>query len=58
VLNCRGIAIRAGDHCTQPLHDVLDVAGSARASFYVYNTRVEVDALLSALDGAAAAVDD
>jgi cysteine desulfurase/selenocysteine lyase len=58
VLNRRGIAIRAGDHCTQPLHDVLDVAGSARASFYVYNTREEVDALLAALDDAAEAVEE
>ena len=51
VLNDRGIAVRAGDHCTQPLHDVLDLPGSVRASFYVYNTKSEVDRLLDALDG-------
>ncbi|WP_134670347.1 SufS family cysteine desulfurase [Halorussus marinus] len=52
LLNDRGIAIRAGDHCTQPLHDKLDVPGSVRASFYVYNTTAEIDRLLDALDGA------
>jgi len=52
LLNDRGIAIRAGDHCTQPLHDKLDVPGSVRASFYVYNTTDEIDRLLDALDGA------
>ncbi|MFB6072042.1 MAG: SufS family cysteine desulfurase [Halobacterium sp.] len=49
VLDDRGIAVRAGDHCTQPLHDVLDVPGSVRASFYVYTTREEVDALVDAV---------
>ncbi|MFB6103974.1 MAG: aminotransferase class V-fold PLP-dependent enzyme [Halobacteriaceae archaeon] len=46
----RGVAVRAGDHCTQPLHDRLDVPATARASFYLYNTRDEVDALVDALD--------
>jgi cysteine desulfurase/selenocysteine lyase len=57
VLNRRGIAIRAGDHCTQPLHDVLGVSGSARASMSVYSTRADVDALLAAIDDAPAAVE-
>jgi cysteine desulfurase/selenocysteine lyase len=52
ILNDYGVAIRAGDHCTQPLHDKLGVAASARASFYVYNTREEVDALVDAVDEA------
>jgi cysteine desulfurase/selenocysteine lyase len=52
LLDDRGIAVRAGDHCTQPLHDVLDVPGSVRASFYVYSTRDDVDALLSAIEDA------
>jgi len=52
VLNDRGIAVRAGDHCTQPLHDVLDVPGSVRASFYVYNTAREIDRLLDAIENA------
>jgi cysteine desulfurase/selenocysteine lyase len=43
------VAIRAGDHCTQPLHDEMGVAASARASFYLYNTVEEVDALVDAV---------
>jgi cysteine desulfurase/selenocysteine lyase len=52
ILNDYGVAIRAGDHCTQPLHDKLGAAASARASFYIYNTREEVDALVDAVDEA------
>ena len=50
VFNDRAVAIRAGHHCTQPLHEKLDVAATARASFYIYNTREEVDTLLEAVD--------
>ncbi|MDR5672649.1 cysteine desulfurase [Halalkaliarchaeum sp. AArc-GB] len=53
ILNDHAVAIRAGDHCTQPLHDTLEIAASARASFYLYNTRAEVDKLLEAVDAAA-----
>ncbi|WP_331236587.1 cysteine desulfurase [Natronorarus salvus] len=52
ITNDYAVAIRAGDHCTQPLHDVLGVAASARASFYLYNTREEIDRLVEAIDGA------
>jgi cysteine desulfurase/selenocysteine lyase len=52
IVNDYGVAIRAGDHCTQPLHDVLGVGASARASFYLYNTKAEVDALVEAVDEA------
>ncbi|MFP4530900.1 MAG: aminotransferase class V-fold PLP-dependent enzyme [Halodesulfurarchaeum sp.] len=52
ILNESGVAVRAGDHCTQPLHDELGVPATARASFYLYNTTAEVDALLSGLDDA------
>jgi len=52
ILDEHGVAIRAGDHCTQPLHDKLGVPASARASFYLYNTREEVDALVEAVDAA------
>ena len=52
ILNDSAVAIRAGDHCTQPLHDVLGTAASARASFYIYNTREEVDRLVEAIDDA------
>ncbi|WP_435146337.1 SufS family cysteine desulfurase [Halobaculum sp. P14] len=58
LLDDRGIAVRAGDHCTQPLHDRLDIPGSVRASFYVYNTTDEIDRLLDALVDAPAKVDD
>jgi cysteine desulfurase/selenocysteine lyase len=49
VLDDAGIAVRAGHHCCQPLHRTLDVAATLRASFYIYNTRDEVDALVDAL---------
>ena len=52
ILNEFAVAIRAGDHCTQPLHDKLGAPASARASFYLYNTREEVDKLVEAVDGA------
>lgn len=44
-----GIAIRAGHHCAMPLHQHLGIAATARASFYLYNTRDEVDAFIEAL---------
>jgi cysteine desulfurase / selenocysteine lyase len=49
VLDQEGVAIRAGHHCCQPLMRWLDVAATARASFYVYNTTEEVDVLIGAL---------
>jgi cysteine desulfurase/selenocysteine lyase len=52
ILNDSAVAIRAGDHCTQPLHDVLGTAASARASFYIYNTKDEIDKLVGAVDDA------
>lgn len=52
IMNDHGVAIRPGDHCTQPLHDVLGTAASARASFYLYNTKEEVDTLIEAIDDA------
>ncbi len=52
ILNDSAVAIRAGDHCTQPLHDVLGTAASARASFYIYNTKAEIDRLVEAVDDA------
>ncbi|MEX0758892.1 MAG: cysteine desulfurase [Tistlia sp.] len=47
-----GLALRAGHHCAQPLHAALGVAGSARASFALYNDEDEVDALLLGVDRA------
>lgn len=49
ILDRSGVAVRAGHHCAQPLHDRLGVHASARASFYLYNTREEVDVLVEAL---------
>ena len=49
VLDRFGIAVRAGHHCTMPLHERLDLAATARASFNVYSTREDVDALVTGL---------
>jgi cysteine desulfurase/selenocysteine lyase len=49
ILDEAGIAVRAGHHCCQPLHRALDIAATLRASFYIYNSRDEVDALIDAL---------
>ena len=49
VLDRFGIAIRAGHHCTMPLHERLDLAATARASFGVYTTKADIDALVSGL---------
>jgi cysteine desulfurase/selenocysteine lyase len=48
-LDTRGIAIRAGHHCAQPLTRLLGVNATARASFYIYNTREDIDELITAL---------
>jgi cysteine desulfurase/selenocysteine lyase len=48
-LDTRGIAVRAGHHCTMPLHRALGLSASARASFYFYNTREEVTRLIEAV---------
>ncbi len=49
VLDNLGIAIRAGHHCAQPLHERYGIPASARASFYLYNTKEEVDLLVKGL---------
>ena len=50
ILDSEGIAVRTGHHCTQPVMDRLGIAATARASFAVYNTRDEVDALVSGVN--------
>lgn len=50
ILDAEGIAIRAGHHCAQPIHDCFGLVATARASFYFYNTTEEVDRLAVALD--------
>jgi cysteine desulfurase/selenocysteine lyase len=49
LLDRRGVAVRAGHHCTMPLHELLKVTATTRASFAFYNTSGEVDALCEAI---------
>jgi cysteine desulfurase/selenocysteine lyase len=49
ILNQEGIAVRAGHHCTQPLLQKLNITGSIRASFSIYNTLEEIDALIKGI---------
>lgn len=49
ILNQQGIAVRTGHHCTQPLLKKLGISGSIRASFSIYNTPQEIDALIAGL---------
>jgi len=48
-LDTRGIAVRAGHHCAQPLTRLLGVSSTTRASFYIYNTKNEIDQLIDSL---------
>jgi cysteine desulfurase/selenocysteine lyase len=48
-LDSYGIMIRSGFHCAQPLHEMFQLGSSARASFYIYNTREEVDRFIEVL---------
>lgn len=50
VLDGSGVAVRAGMHCTMPLHARLGVSATARASFYLYNTVSEIDVLVAGLE--------
>lgn len=50
LLDRLGIAIRTGHHCAQPLMQRLGVAGTARASFALYNTREEIDSFVAAIE--------
>jgi len=52
IMNDHAVAVRAGDHCTQPLHDKLGIPASTRASFYVYNTVEEIDPLVAGVEDA------
>ena len=49
VLDSEGVAVRAGHHCTQPLHAALDIPSTARASCYLYNTTQDIDRLVAGL---------
>ena len=52
ILDGENVAVRAGHHCTQPLHRQLDVPATTRASFYIYNTHEDVDRLAAGLEKA------
>jgi len=52
IMNEHGVAIRSGHHCAQVLMERLDVAATSRASFYIYNTKEEVDIFIDALNDA------
>jgi cysteine desulfurase/selenocysteine lyase len=52
IMNDYGIAIRSGHHCAQVLMERLDVSATSRASFYIYNTKEEIDKFIDALDEA------
>ena len=49
ILDRDGVAVRAGHHCAQPLHEKFGITATSRASFYLYNTREEVDKLIEGL---------
>ena len=49
ILSKENIAIRAGHHCTMPLMKILNTKGTARVSFYIYNTKEEVSKLIEML---------
>jgi cysteine desulfurase/selenocysteine lyase len=50
MLDTRGVAVRTGHHCTQPLMDHFGIEGTVRASFALYNTKSEIDSLVEGLD--------
>jgi cysteine desulfurase/selenocysteine lyase len=49
ILDSEGVAVRAGHHCTQPLHVALDLPSTVRASCYVYNDTSDIDRLVVGL---------
>jgi cysteine desulfurase/selenocysteine lyase len=49
ILDREGIAIRTGHHCAQPVMDYFGIPATARASFALYNTKAEVDALATGI---------
>ena len=49
VVDADGIAVRAGHHCAMPLHEKFGIPATARASFYIYNTKQDIDRLIEGL---------
>lgn len=52
ILDSEGVCVRSGNHCAQPLMRFLGIDSTCRASFYIYNTKEDVDKLVKALDKA------
>ena len=52
ILDSEGVCVRSGNHCAQPLMRFLGIDSTCRASFYIYNTREDIDKLVKALDKA------
>jgi cysteine desulfurase/selenocysteine lyase len=52
IMDEEGVAIRSGHHCAQPLMEYLDIPAASRASFYIYNTKEEVDTFITVLEKA------
>ena len=50
IIDEEGIAVRSGHHCAQVLMERLNVAATSRASFYIYNTKEDIDALVNSLN--------
>ena len=49
IMDSHGVAIRAGNHCTQPVMDFYSIPATARASFVIYNDKTDVDKLISSV---------
>jgi cysteine desulfurase/selenocysteine lyase len=49
ILDRDGVAVRAGHHCTMPIHEKLGINATTRASFYLYNEMDEIDRLIEGL---------
>ena len=49
LLDTRGVAVRTGHHCTQPVMTALGIEGTVRASLALYNTREDIDALVESI---------
>ena len=49
ILDRDGVAVRAGHHCAQPLHEKFGITATSRASFYLYNTKGEVDKMIEGI---------
>lgn len=50
ILDSEGVAVRSGHHCTMPLHQRLGLVSTTRASFYIYNDKEDIDALIKGLE--------